>query len=239
MSDSIKTSKEQTNQLKTNQLKNKSSEINHLSHSAQSSVLIHDLNSEFPRINPYELFEQWYSEAEKKEIEYPDAAALATVSEEGRPSVRIVLVKKHGPEGFVFYTNLGSQKARELLSNPNAELCFLWKSLKRQLRISGTMKSVQPEEADQYFASRPKISQLGAWASKQSQPLIGRFELEKRVAQRTAEFGVSEVPRPPWWSGFRLFPDKFEFWQEKPFRLHERFVVRLKDKEWIKQELFP
>ncbi len=164
---------------------------------------------------------------------------LATVGADGMPSLRMVLLKGVDSEGFVFYTNLASQKGRELAAHPKAALCFHWKTLKRQVRVEGLVTPVSEAEADAYFASRPRISQIGAWASKQSQPLIGRFELEKRVARFTAKFGLGAVPRPSFWSGFRVIPERIEFWQEERFRLHMRFCYRREQGAWIRGELYP
>jgi pyridoxamine 5'-phosphate oxidase len=164
---------------------------------------------------------------------------LATVGSDGRPAARMLLLKGVDDRGFVFYTNLGSRKAAELAVNPVAALCFHWKTRRRQVRVEGGVETVSDDDADAYFATRPRISQLGAWASKQSQSLRGRFELEARVAKYTARFAFGDVPRPPFWSGFRLVPDLVEFWEERPFRLHMRFVYRRRDGDWTVEELYP
>jgi pyridoxamine 5'-phosphate oxidase len=165
---------------------------------------------------------------------------LATADAEGRPSARMVLLKGLDDRGFVFYTNLTSRKGRELAENPHAALVFYWKSLTRQVRIEGAIESVSGEDADAYFASRPRLSQIGAWASKQSTPLEGRFELEKRVAKYTAKFNVGAIPRPDFWSGFRLVPARIEFWKEEAFRLHDRSLyTRAGDGGWQMEKLFP
>jgi pyridoxamine 5'-phosphate oxidase len=190
--------------------------------------------------DPFTLFNAWMSDAEKSEINDPNAMALATVSPDGMPSVRMVLLKAVDERGFVFYTNLGSQKGQELAATPKAALCFHWKSLKRQIRIEGTITSVDDAEADAYFDSRARDSRIGAWASKQSQAMEGRFQLEQRVALFALKFNIGKIPRPPFWSGFRLNPQKIEFWRDKPFRLHERLRYDRNDSgSWNTSTLFP
>ncbi|MGA9575060.1 MAG: pyridoxamine 5'-phosphate oxidase [Lysobacterales bacterium] len=192
--------------------------------------------------DPLEVFESWLEKATRKEVSNPTAMALATVGKDGRPSARMVLLKDSGPDGFVFYTNLESLKSRQIDENPHAALLFHWKSLERQVRIEGSVELVADAEADAYFATRPRASQLGAWASLQSQPLDGWVELEKRVAFYTAKFHVGKVPRPDFWSGFRLRPERYEFWQEGNFRLHKRFVFTRSEsgaKKWQVQQLYP
>lgn len=189
--------------------------------------------------DPFALFDQWMAEAEASEPNDPNAMALATADAQGRPSLRMVLLKDAGPDGFVFYTNLESRKGGELAENPHVALLFHWKSLRRQIRVEGPVLPVTGEEADAYFASRARTSQIGAWASKQSRPLQGRFELEKRVAEYTAKFGFGAVPRPAHWSGFRVVPERIEFWQDKPFRLHDRFVFTRDGDGWTVTPLFP
>lgn len=189
--------------------------------------------------NPYSLFNEWMSEAEKSEINDPNAMSLATATKEGVPSVRMVLLKGVDERGFVFYTNLHSRKAGELQENPNAALCLHWKSLRKQVRVEGAIEPVTPEEADEYFQSRARVSRIGAWASKQSQEMEGRFELEKRVAEFTAKFGLGEIPRPEFWSGFRIKPRAIEFWSDQKFRLHDRIVYKWNGEGWETTRLFP
>lgn len=172
--------------------------------------------------DPIDIFTQWLAEAGKTEPNDPNAMALATVDADGMPSVRMVLLKDHGADGFVFYTNLESRKGEALAANPRAALLFHWKSLQRQVRVEGVVTPVSEEEADAYYASRARDSRIGAWASDQSRPLSGRAELLARVAEFGARHAVGEIPRPPHWSGFRVAPERIELWQDKPFRLHER-----------------
>lgn len=195
--------------------------------------------SEMQEIDPLPRFLGWFEEARKTEPNDPEAMALATADSRGRPSLRMVLLKGVDARGFVFYTNIESRKGRELAENPHAALLFHWKSLRRQVRVEGAIAPVDDAEADEYFRSRPRSSRIGAWASTQSQPLEGMFELEKRVAEFTAKFGLGDIPRPPHWSGFRLSPERFEFWKEGRFRLHER-IVHIRDGEsWRVERLYP
>ncbi|MCP5368178.1 MAG: pyridoxamine 5'-phosphate oxidase [Hyphomicrobiales bacterium] len=184
-------------------------------------------------------FKEWLAEAEQGEPNDANAMALATSTPEGRPSVRMVLLKDVDDHGFTFYTNLGSRKAAQLGQNAQAALLFHWKSLRRQVRVEGAVAPVSDAEADAYFATRPRLSQIGAWASKQSQPLEGRFVLERRVAEYTAKFNVGTVPRPDFWSGFRLAPVRIEFWQDRPYRLHDRVIYTLDGDAWTAERQYP
>ena len=192
--------------------------------------------------DPFEIFDDWLKEASETELNNPNAMALATVGNDGKPTARMVLLKGVSAEGFVFYTNLDSPKSHQLGENPNAALLFHWKTLDRQVRIEGPVKLVPDSEADAYFASRSRSAQIGAWASHQSHPMEGRAELEKRVALYTAKFHVGKVPRPEFWSGYRLRAERFEFWQEGKFRLHRRHVFTPAEddtNQWLVQQVFP
>jgi pyridoxamine 5'-phosphate oxidase len=188
---------------------------------------------------PLRLFGDWLADATKSEINDPNAVALASVDESGLPDVRMVLLKGYDERGFVFYTNFESAKGRELLGSMKAAMCFHWKSLRRQVRVRGPVEIVSDAEADEYYASRPRGSRIGAWASKQSRPLESRFALEKAVAEYTARHPIGDIPRPPHWSGFRILPTQIEFWHDRPFRLHDRVVFTLKDGGWEKTRLYP
>jgi pyridoxamine 5'-phosphate oxidase len=192
--------------------------------------------------NPLDTFNRWLEKASLKEINNPNAMTLATAGKDGRPSARMVLLKDVGPAGFTFYTNLDSPKCHELAENPYAALLFHWKTLDRQIRIEGPVEQVPDAEADAYFATRPRTSQIGAWASHQSQAMDGWAELEKRVAFYTAKFHLGPVPRPEFWSGFRLRAERFEFWKQGNFRLHKRFVFTPSaenTEKWDVQQVFP
>lgn len=192
------------------------------------------------RDEPFHLFADWLADATAHEPNDPNAVALATVDEDGLPNVRMVLLKGFDAAGFVFYTNFESAKGREILGQRKAAMCFHWKSLRRQVRLRGPVEVVDDAEADAYFASRPRGSRIGAWASKQSRPLEGRFALERAVAEYTARHAIGEIPRPPYWSGFRIVPKSIEFWHDRPFRLHDRMVFsRRDDGGWEKSRLFP
>ncbi len=190
---------------------------------------------------PFRLFAAWFADARRAEPVNPEAMTLATVDGDGRPNARMVLLKGADQQGFVFYTNLDSTKARELGTAPMAALTFYWKSLQRQVRVRGAVEPVSGEEADAYFASRSRMAQIGAWASKQSTELESRLAFEKAIARYTAKFGIGTVPRPPNWSGYRVAPDEIEFWQERQFRLHDRIVFKRGDAggPWRKTRLYP
>ena len=198
------------------------------------------MNSDFTATaDPNALFVEWFGEAEASEPNDPNALALATVDSEGMPNVRMVLLKAHDAGGFVFYTNFESVKGRELAGNPRAALLFHWKSLRRQVRVRGTITEVSKAEADAYFASRARTSRLGAWASQQSRPLESRFALEKAVAVYAAKYPIGAVPRPPYWSGYRLTPVEWEFWKDMPFRLHNRVRYTRTESGWETHRLYP
>lgn len=189
--------------------------------------------------NPFDLFNEWFQHATVNEPSDVDAASLATVGTNGKPSIRMVLIRGMTEEGFTFYTNLGSRKADELKHNPSMALCFHWKSIARQVRIEGDAQLVDDTIADKYFASRPKESQVGAWASKQSQALPSRTMLEARFQQFNEQYAEMEVPRPAFWSGFFLSPTVFEFWEKRPYRLHDRKRFDLEDGQWRQSLLYP
>ncbi len=193
------------------------------------------------KADPLELFADWYGEAAKSEPNDPSAMSVASVGPDGMPSLRMVLLKDFDAHGFVFYTNYRSRKGEHFLANPKGAMLFHWKSLRRQVRLEGPVSQTTPEEADAYFATRARGSQLGAWASDQSHALESRFALEKRVAEYTAKYLVGTVPRPPHWSGFRLQPLLIEFWQDQAFRLHDRLEYRRASpgEPWSTQTLYP
>jgi pyridoxamine 5'-phosphate oxidase len=189
---------------------------------------------------PFRLFAEWLDDAVKSEPNDPNGVALATVDEDGMPDVRMVLLKGFDEQGFVFYTNFESTKGREILSSMKAAMCFHWKSLRRQVRVRGPVEIVSDAEADAYYATRPRGSRIGAWASKQSRPLESRFALEKAVAEYTARYAFGDIPRPPYWSGFRIKPQTIEFWHDRPFRLHDRIMFSRTDAGvWEKTRLYP
>ena len=190
---------------------------------------------------PFALLAQWFEEAGKKELNDPEAMALATVDGDGLPDARMVLLKEWSPRGFVFYTNVESAKGQQLMGNMKAALLFHWKSLRRQVRARGPVFLVSDEESDAYYVSRPRDSRIGAWASQQSRPLESRFALEKAVASYAAKYAVGAVPRPPYWRGFRLEPVALEFWSDRPFRLHDRlrFSRTTPAEAWRKERLYP
>ena len=190
---------------------------------------------------PFALFDTWLKDAVASEPNDPNAVALATVDENGMPNVRMVLLKDFDEQGFVFYTNFESRKGLEILGQRKAAMCFHWKSLRRQVRLRGGVEIVTDAEADAYYATRPRGSRIGAWASKQSRPLEGRFALEKAVAEYTARYAVGDIPRPSHWSGFRIRPVSIEFWHDRPFRLHDRIEFRraAPDDAWEKVRMYP
>jgi pyridoxamine 5'-phosphate oxidase len=195
---------------------------------------------------PLRLFAAWFAEAKRSEPVNPDAMTLATVDASGLPNARMVLMKGFDDRGFVFYTNVDSTKGHELDAAPKAALTFYWKSLQRQVRVRGYVEPVSAEEADAYFASRSRMAQIGAWASKQSSELESRLAFEKAIARFTAKFAIGAVPRPPYWSGYRVVPQEIEFWQERPFRLHDRVAfaratsnASLSKAPWVKTRLYP
>lgn len=193
--------------------------------------------------DPFNRFADWLAEATQSEPNDPNAVCLATSTATGAPSARMVLLKGVDADrpgrGFVFYTNLESRKGEELAGNPQAALCFHWKTLARSVRVEGMVEAVSDAEADAYYASRHRGSRIGAWASRQSRPLEGRFALEKRVAEFTVKFGLGEIPRPTFWSGFRVVPRRIEFWRDMPFRLHERNVFLRQGDAWQTETLYP
>jgi pyridoxamine 5'-phosphate oxidase len=190
---------------------------------------------------PLRLFAAWFEEARRAEPADPDAMALSTIDRSGLPNVRMVLLKGFDERGFVFYSNQGSQKGQELAEHAAAAAVFHWKSLRRQVRLRGSVEQVSDAEADAYFASRARLSQIGAWASKQSAPLESRLAFEKAVAQATARYGLGPVPRPPFWVGYRIVPSVIEFWHDRPYRLHDRVEFRraAPDGGWTRTRLYP
>jgi pyridoxamine 5'-phosphate oxidase len=195
----------------------------------------------FAKTDPFALFGEWLEDAKKKEPNDANAMALATADAHGAPDVRMVLLKDVSADGFVFFSNAESRKGQQLAQNMQAALCFHWKSLRRQVRVSGKVEPATEAETDAYFASRAKDSQIGAWASDQSRPMEARFELEKRIAQFAVKYGLGKTPRPPHWQGWRVRPTRIEFWRDRPFRLHDRleFTRVAPGDAWTTQRLYP
>jgi len=193
-----------------------------------------------PPASPWTLFAEWFAVAKQQETSYPNAMMLATVGKDGMPTARAVLMKDYDDSGVVFYTNRESRKGQELAAQGKAGLCFYWKSIQKQIRIEGLVTQVSDAESDAYFTTRPRGSQIGAWASQQSRPLDNRRALEKRVADLEKDYEGKPVPRPPYWGGYRLIPSYFEFWQERDYRLHDRVTYyRDNETEWNIERLFP
>ncbi|WP_284944876.1 pyridoxamine 5'-phosphate oxidase [Acidisoma cladoniae] len=193
------------------------------------------------KAEPFDLLAAWLADARKTELNDPNAMTLATVGPDGEPDARIVLLKGQDDRGLVFYTNYQSRKGEDLAADPRAALVFHWKTLQRQVRVRGTVEKVTPEEADAYFAGRPRLSKIGAWASDQSRPLANRSVLETRLAEAEARFPTDDVARPPHWSGYRVLPDRFEFWRDMPYRLHDRLIYTraTPQDDWMTERLFP
>ena len=197
------------------------------------------MTSDLDHIDPIALFADWYGEAQNCGLKEPSAVTLATADSDGRPTARMVLLKGYDARGFVFYTNTESRKGDALRENPFAALCFYWPPLDRQLRVEGAVEPVSEQEADAYFASRDRQARIGAWASAQSRPMEGRFVLETEIARYAAKYAIGEVPRPPHWSGYRVHPERIEFWSHGAFRLHDRRVFTRQGDGWTAERLFP
>ncbi len=197
------------------------------------------MTSDLDHIDPIALFAEWYGEAQNCGLKEPSAVTLATADSDGRPTARMVLLKGYDERGFVFYTNNESRKGDALRENPFAALCFYWPPLDRQLRVEGAVEPVSEQEADAYFASRDRQARIGAWASAQSRPMEGRFVLEMEIARFAAKYAIGEVPRPPHWSGYRVHPERIEFWSHGAFRLHDRRVFTRQGDGWTAERLFP
>ena len=191
------------------------------------------------QLDPIEFFKAWFDAAEDSGIVMPESVALATATSEGAPSVRMVLLKAVNEKGFVFFTNYGSRKANEIEANPRAALCFHWASLERQVRITGSVERITEAESYAYFSTRGRGSRIGAWASKQSQPLLDRKELQRRVSETTSSFADQDIPLPPFWGGYRIRPEVIEFWQGKADRLHDRLVFTRIGRDWSTERLYP
>ena len=198
-----------------------------------------DANSVPYSHDPIALFETWFQEAIDSGCEQSSAMSVATLDIDGAPDARMMLLKGVDERGFVFYTNMQSAKARALLRDPRVALCFYWENIDKQIRVRGRAEMVSNNEADAYFATRPRLSQISAWASKQSQNMRGYFEFEAEVAKAVFRFGIGEIPRPSFWSGFRVVPDRIEFWKQKPFRRHERVLYQRATEGWQTQWLYP
>jgi|TARA_B100000405_G_scaffold56668_1_gene38379 pyridoxamine 5'-phosphate oxidase len=191
------------------------------------------------QLDPIEFFKAWFDAAEDSGIVMPESVALATATSEGAPSVRMVLLKAVNEKGFVFFTNYGSRKANEIEANRRAALCFHWASLERQVRITGSVERITEAESYAYFSTRGRGSRIGAWASKQSQPLLDRKELQRRVSETTSSFADQDIPLPPFWGGYRIRPEVIEFWQGKADRLHDRLVFTRIGRDWSTERLYP
>jgi pyridoxamine 5'-phosphate oxidase len=201
----------------------------------ETDSFLRDANSD----NPTALFQTWFAEAIDSGIKEPSAMTVATVDPDGQPDARMMLLKGVDERGFVFYTNLGSAKAQALMHDSRIALCFYWAEIGKQVRVRGRANMVSDQEADTYFATRPRLSQISAWASKQSQPMRGYFELETEVAKSALHFGLGKIPRPLFWSGFRVVAERIEFWLQKPFRRHQRILYKRVDDGWLKRWLYP